>query len=64
MFYAAVTDSMKVGQGGGNAHEGEFIEIIEMKVEQCLQNLLHNNTVERSLGLMFALLWFQQFKTK
>ena len=64
MFYAAVTDSMKVGQGGGNAHEGEFIEIVEMKVEQCLQNLLHNNTVERSLGLMFALLWFQQYKTK
>jgi len=64
MFYAAVTDSMRISQGGGNTHEGEFIEVIEMKVEQCLQNMLHNNTVEKSLGLVFALLWFQHFKAK
>jgi len=62
MFYAAVTDSMKVGQGGGNAHEGEFIEVTEMNVDQCLQNLLHSNTIETSFGLVFALMWFQQFK--
>jgi len=63
MFYAPVTDSMKVGQGGGNAHEGEFIEVTEMKVDECLQSLPHDSTIERSLGLVFALLWFQQFKT-
>ena len=63
MFYAPVTDSMRVGQGGGNAHEGEFIEVTEMKVDECLENLLHSSTVERSMGLVFALLWFQQFKT-
>ena len=62
MFYAPVTDSMKVGQGGGNAHEGEIIEVVEMKVDQCLQDLLQNETVETSLGLIFALLWFQQHK--
>ena len=61
MFYAPVTDSMKVSQGGGSAHEGEFIEVVEMKVDQCLQNMLHN-TLEKSLGLIFGLLWFQQFK--
>ena len=62
MFYAPVTDSMKVGQGGGNAHEGEFIEVVEMKVDECLHNMLHNDTVERSIGVVFSLLWFQQFK--
>jgi len=62
MFYAPVTDSMKVGQGGGNAHEGEIIEVVEMKVDQCLQDLLQNETVETSLGLIFALLWFRLHK--
>lgn len=62
MFYAPVTDSMRVGQGGGNAHEGEFIEVVEMKVDECLHNILHNDTVERSIGVVFSLLWFQQFK--
>ena len=54
---------MKVGQGGGNAHEGEFIEVVEMKVDECLQDLLHNNAIERSIGLLFALLWFKLYKT-
>jgi len=63
MFYAPVTDSMKVGQGGGNPHEGEFIEVTEMKVDQCLEKMLNNSTIERSLGLVFALLWFQHYKT-
>jgi len=62
MFYAPVSDDMKVNQGGGNAHEGEFIEVVEMKVEHCLQNLLHNSSIERSIGLLFSLLWFKQFK--
>jgi len=64
MFYAPVIDGMRVSQGGGNAHEGEFIEVIEMKVEQCLENMLHNNTVEKSQGLVFSLLWFQLYKAK
>ena len=62
LFYAPVTDSMKVSQGGGNAHEGEFIEVVEMKVDECLQDLLHNNAIERSIGLLFALLWFKLYK--
>jgi len=62
MFYAPVTDSMKVGQGGGNDHEGEFIEVVEMTVDQCLQNMLYDDTVEKSVGLVFSLAWFQQFK--
>ena len=62
MFYAPVTDSMRVGQVGGNADEGEFIEVVEMKVDECLHNMLHNDTVERSIGVVFSLLWFQQFK--
>jgi len=63
MFYAPVTDGMKVGEGGGNAHEGEFIEVTEMEVNESLQTLLHSSTVERSMGLVFALLWFQLYKT-
>ena len=26
LYYALIDDSMKVNEGGGNAHEGEFIE--------------------------------------
>jgi len=62
MYYAAVTDEMRVGSGGGNADEGELIQVVEVPVDHCLKNLLQCDTMERSVGLLFSLLWFQQFK--
>ncbi|CAG5129512.1 unnamed protein product [Candidula unifasciata] len=57
IFYAEVTDEMKVGPGGGNPHEGEMIEVVEMSIEEG-RKLILDETVNRVHGLLFALLWF------
>lgn len=57
MYYAEVTDSMRVGKGGGLASEGEFIEVVEKSVNEARQ-LLFNENVNREPGLLFALQWF------
>lgn len=57
LFYAEVTDDMKVSSGGGLASEGEFIEVVEMSVDEA-QMFLKQNEVPSPGGLLFALLWF------
>lgn len=61
MFYVGVTDSMRTGQGGGNPEEGEMIEIVEISVKESM-NLLTDETKEKSVGLLFSLIWFQKYK--
>jgi len=57
MFYAEVTDPMRVSQGGGLAEEGEFIEVVEMSVEEA-RKLIKNAEVARTSGLLFGVMWF------
>jgi len=57
LFYAAVTDSIKTGPGGGLASEGEMIEVVEYTVEQA-RGLITDETVNIVHGLLFALYWF------
>ncbi|GFG29200.1 hypothetical protein Cfor_05013 [Coptotermes formosanus] len=61
IFYAEVTDNMKIGTGGGNAEEGEFIEVVEMTVPEA-KKYMDKGTVLSPGGLIFALLWFFQNK--
>jgi UDP-sugar diphosphatase len=63
LFYAPVTDAMKISNGGGNPDEGELIEIVEVPVSRSL-DLISDTSRERSSGFLFALLWFQVFKKK
>jgi UDP-sugar diphosphatase len=53
MFYVAVTDQMKVGTGGGLVDEGELIDVVEMPVKDAF-DIINDNTVARSTGLMLA----------
>ncbi|XP_035212728.1 uridine diphosphate glucose pyrophosphatase NUDT14-like isoform X2 [Stegodyphus dumicola] len=62
LFYVEVTDSMKVSQGGGNNYEGEYIEVIEMDLEQAY-SLIYDEKVPRPASLMLALMWFFRNKT-
>uniref|UniRef100_A0A0B6ZZJ1 Uridine diphosphate glucose pyrophosphatase NUDT14 n=1 Tax=Arion vulgaris TaxID=1028688 RepID=A0A0B6ZZJ1_9EUPU len=57
LYYAEVTDSMRVNQGGGLASEGELIQVIEMPVSE-VQSLISSEHINREPGLMFAVLWF------
>ncbi|BFZ11562.1 hypothetical protein BsWGS_14601 [Bradybaena similaris] len=57
LYYAEVTDAMRIGRGGGLASEGEMIEVVEMSVSEARQLILDEG-VNREAGFMFALLWF------
>ena len=50
------------GWGGGNAEEGEFIEIVEFKVSDLLASLFEDS-LPKPIGLTFALVWFLFTKT-
>ncbi|KFM74979.1 Uridine diphosphate glucose pyrophosphatase, partial [Stegodyphus mimosarum] len=62
LFYVEVTDSMKVSQGGGNSYEGEYIEVIELNLEQAC-SLIYDEKVPRPTSLVLALMWFFRNKT-
>ena len=55
LFYATITESDKVSQGGGV--DGEVIESIFVKI-QDLQDFLFDKTFIKTPGLGFAIMWF------
>lgn len=61
MFYCEVTDDMMVHEGGGNEHEGELIEVVDVSLEDGMK-LAMNGEAARSTGLCFAVIWFEHFK--
>ncbi|PSN41360.1 Uridine diphosphate glucose pyrophosphatase [Blattella germanica] len=61
LFYAEVTDNMKVGKGGGNLEEGEFIEVVEMTIPEA-KKYLDKGVVLSPGGFLYGLLWFLQNK--
>ncbi|KDR18548.1 uridine diphosphate glucose pyrophosphatase-like [Zootermopsis nevadensis] len=61
IFYTEVTDNMKVGEGGGNLEEGEFIEVVEMTIPEA-KKYVDKGTVQSPGAFIFALFWFFQNK--
>jgi UDP-sugar diphosphatase len=57
IFYTEVTDEMKVHEGGGNMHEGEFIEVLELECSK-ISELLYDFKKEKTASLLFGLTWF------
>jgi nudix-type nucleoside diphosphatase (YffH/AdpP family) len=55
LYYAAVDQSMRVAEGGGLAHEGEDIEIVEMSEQEAWQALDEQHIVDAKtlVGLMW-----------
>ena len=60
MFYAKVTDEMRVSSGGGSAAEGELIDVVEIPVSQCLEFAM-NSSNKSPVGMKFAMFWFHHF---
>ena len=52
---------MKKGEGGGVAKEGETIEVINLPLERSIE-MVFNEDIARSTGLLFALMWFEHYK--
>ena len=57
MFYAQVTDEMRVSKGGGSAAEGELIDVIEIPAADCLKFAMDSNN-NSPVGMKFAMFWF------
>lgn len=63
MYYCEVTDDMAVHDGGGNEHEGELIEVVNVPLQDAMK-LAMDGEAARSTGLCFAVIWFEHFKRK
>ncbi|XP_071495632.1 uridine diphosphate glucose pyrophosphatase NUDT14-like isoform X2 [Diadema antillarum] len=57
LFYAEVTDQMKVSSGGGLREEGEMIEVIELSRSDAMKFIM-DESVTKPVGMMFAYMWF------
>ena len=55
LYYAAVDQSMRIAEGGGLAHEGEDIEIVEMSEQQAWRALDEQRVIDAKtlVGLMW-----------
>lgn len=63
LYYCEVTDAMIEGKGGGIVSEGERIEVVHLPLEESLA-LVFDQEIPRPPGLMFAIMWFHQYKRK
>ena len=57
LFFAKVTDDMKVNEGGGNRSEGEKIEVYYLPRKDVL-NFLFDENLPKPPSLMAAFFWY------
>lgn len=55
LYYAVVTEEMKVSEGGGI--DAEEIEVITLPTDQA-KALIYDENIAKTSGLMFAFLWW------
>lgn len=55
LYYAEVTEAMKVSEGGGVADEE--IEVITLSMEES-KTFIYDEGIAKSPGLMFAFMWY------
>ena len=61
LYYAEVTDDMRVSAGGGLVEEGELIEVFELPL-QSAQTFVWDQSDLKPAQLIFAFMWFFQTK--
>ncbi|XP_041069716.1 uridine diphosphate glucose pyrophosphatase NUDT14 isoform X2 [Carcharodon carcharias] len=57
MFYVEVSDDLHVGSGGGEAKEGELIEVVQVPVKDW-QTFVFDELIPKTAGVNFAFMWF------
>jgi hypothetical protein len=62
LYYADVTDDMKVGPGGGVDAEDEFIALEEMSIADA-KSYLNRKEVNSPPFMLLGLMWFFQNKS-
>lgn len=63
LYYAEVTDQMKVGAGGGVAEEGELIDVVEIPLSKG-KAFITDQAYIKPVAMMYALMWFFDVKAK
>jgi len=58
IYYVEVVNSQRTGSGGGLATEGESIEVLHLD-EKETKEMLDNETIDKPLGLIYAIQWRQ-----
>ncbi|NWS17601.1 NUD14 pyrophosphatase, partial [Pachyramphus minor] len=58
LFYAEVTDQMRIGGGGGQPEEGELIEVVEIPLEESMK-FAYDETFLKTMSVIFSFMWFQ-----
>ena len=58
IYYTEVDESMRVSAGGGNASEGEFIDVYELPEHAVREFIRDSTSSQKPPGLLFALTWF------
>ncbi|CAH1264241.1 NUDT14 [Branchiostoma lanceolatum] len=61
LFYAEVTDDMRVSTGGGVQEEGEMIEVVELPLGDS-RKFIMDSSINRPGLLLFAFMWFYDTK--
>ena len=59
IFYTEVTDDMRVTSGGGNAEEGELIDVVEIPVQQGREFIM-DESKNKPVAMMFTMQWFYE----
>lgn len=55
-FYGEIDESMRINNGGGVKHDGEAIQVLALPLAKS-REFLYDDSLPKSAGLMFALLW-------
>ena len=61
LYYAEVTESMKVSEGGGI--DAELIEVIRLGVDDA-EAFMYDESVVKTPGLMFAFMWWKEKRSE
>uniref|UniRef100_T2MH66 Uridine diphosphate glucose pyrophosphatase NUDT14 n=1 Tax=Hydra vulgaris TaxID=6087 RepID=T2MH66_HYDVU len=57
VFFAEVTDEMIVNEGGGNKHDGEFIELFYLPIKDA-KEFIYNNDYPKTSSVAAAIGWY------
>lgn len=57
MFYTEVTEDNRISEGGGDAEEGELIEVVKVPLHEAM-TFVYDESIPKTMGVIFSFMWF------